>query len=92
MQNRGISPKLVPHVTIRVSGKLFHGHLPYLEQLLRSATECRLWPQLNLEHLEELDRAALFYLIDGEDRDFSIVLCPRFVRDWMEHERDRAVA
>lgn len=92
MQNRGISPKLDPHVTIRVSGKLFHGHLTYLDQLLHSATECRLWPQLNLEHLEELDRAALFYLIDGEGRDFSIVLCPRFVRDWMEHERDRAVA
>jgi hypothetical protein len=92
MQNRGISPKLDTHVTIRVSGKLFHGHLTYLDQLLRSATECRLWPQLSLAHLEELDRAALFYLIDGEDRDFSIVLCPRFVRDWMEHERDRAVA
>jgi hypothetical protein len=92
MKNRGISPRLDSAVTIRVSGKLFQGHLPYLDQLVRSATECRLWPQLNLEHLEELDRAALFYLVDGEDRDFSIVLCPRFVRDWIEHERDRAAA
>ncbi|MGA2743879.1 MAG: hypothetical protein ABSE44_04205 [Candidatus Sulfotelmatobacter sp.] len=92
MQNRGISPKLDTHVTIRVSGKLFQGHLTYLEQLLHSATECRLWPQLNLAHLEELDRAALFYLIDGEDHDFSIVLCPRFVQDWMEHEKGRAAA
>jgi hypothetical protein len=92
MQNRGISPKLDTHVTIRVSGKLFHGHLPYLDQLLHSATDCRLWPQLNLGNLEELDRAALFYLIDGEDRNFSIEFCPRFVRDWMELERDRAVA
>jgi hypothetical protein len=92
MQNRGISPKLDSNVTIRVSGKLFQGHLPYLSQLVRSATECRLWPQLDLAHLEELDRAALFYLIDGENCDFSIVSCPGFIRDWMEHERERAVA
>jgi len=92
MKTRGVSPKLDSHVTIRVSGKLFQGHLPYLEQLVHSATECRLWPQLNLAQLEELDRAALFYLIDGEDRDFSIVLCPRFIRDWIEHERERAAA
>jgi hypothetical protein len=92
MKNRGISPKLDSNVTIRVSGKLFQGHLPYLEQLVHSATECRLWPQLDLAHLEELDRPALFYLIDGEHRDFSIVFCPRFIRDWIEHERDRAVA
>jgi hypothetical protein len=92
MENRGISPSLNPAVTIRVSGKLFQGHLPYLDQLVHSATECRLWPQLNLAHLEELDRPALFYLIDGEDHDFSIVFCPRFIRDWIEHERDRAAA
>jgi hypothetical protein len=97
MKNRSISSKLIsprlnPAVTIRVSGKLFQGHLPYLDQLLQFAIECELWPHLNLAHLEELDRAALFYLIDGEDRDFNILLCPGFVRDWMEHERDRAVA
>ena len=92
MKNRSISPRLDSHVTIRVSGNLFQGHLPYLDQLVRSATECRLWPQLNLAQLEELDRTALFYLIAGADRDFSIVLCPRFVHDWMEHERERAAA
>jgi hypothetical protein len=92
MKSRGISPTFAPHVTIRVSGKLFQGHLLYLEQLVHSAAECRLWPQLNLSHLEELDRAALFYLIDGENRDFSIVACPGFIRDWIEHERDRAAA
>ncbi len=89
MKNRSISPQLDSRVTIRVSGKLFQGHLPYLDELVRSATECQLWPQLNLAHLEELDRAALFYLIDGGDRDFSIVFCPRFIRDWMEHEHER---
>jgi hypothetical protein len=88
----GVSPKLAPHVTIRVSGKLFQGHLEYLDQLVQSASECRLWPQLNLSCLEELDRAALFYLIRGENRDFDIVSCPGFIRDWIEHERDRAVA
>ena len=92
MKSRGISPKFAPHVTIRVSGKLFEGHLAYLDQLVYSAAECRLWPQLNLSHLEELDRAALFYLIDGENRDFSIVSCPRFIRDWIDHEGDRAAA
>jgi hypothetical protein len=39
-----------------------------------------------------LDRAALFYLINGENRDFGIVSCPRFIREWMDHERDQAAA
>jgi hypothetical protein len=92
MNSRGIAPKLAPHVTIRVSGQLFQGHLPYLDQLIHSAAECRLWPLLNLSRLEELDRAALVYLIDGENRDFSIDACPSFIRDWMDHERGRAAA
>jgi len=92
MNSRRISPQLAPQVTIRVSGKLFQGHLPYLEQLVQSAADCRLWPQLNLLHLEELDRAALFYLINGENRDFGIVSCPSFIREWMDHERERAAA
>jgi hypothetical protein len=31
-------------------------------------------------------------LIHGENHDFDIVSCPGFIRDWIEHERDRAVA
>ena len=92
MQSRGASPKLAPSVTIRVSGQLFQGHLPYLAQLVHSAAECHLWPVLNLDRLEELDRPALFYLIDGEDRDFSIDSCPGFIREWINHERERAAA
>jgi len=92
MKNRGIAPKLASHVTIRVSGKLFGGHLPYLDQLVHSAADCRLWPVLNLSHLEELDRPAVFYLIDGESRDFEIAFCPHFVREWMDHERGQAAA
>jgi hypothetical protein len=84
------SPEAVPHITIRVSGKLFAGHLSYLDQLVRSAADCCLWPQLNLAHLKELDRAALLYLSQGENRDFSLVSCPDFIREWMEHERERA--
>ena len=38
--NQGVSPKLAPHITIRVSGKLFEGHLAYLDQLVHSAFEC----------------------------------------------------
>jgi hypothetical protein len=81
-----------PHVTIRVSGKLFQGHLSYLAQLVQSAEECRLWPLLNLDGLEELDRVALLYLAEGENRDFGITRCPNFVREWMEHERESASA
>jgi hypothetical protein len=92
MNNQGVSPKLAPHVTIRVSGKLFQGHLSYLDQLVRSAADCHLWAVLSLSHLEELDRAALLYLVDGEDRDFSIASCPNFVREWMHHEGGRAAA
>jgi hypothetical protein len=92
MSRRNIGPQVTPHVTIRVSGQLFQGHLTYLEHLVQSAAECQLWPLLNLSHLEELDRAALSYLIDGEDRDFAIVSCPSFIREWMQHERERAAA
>jgi len=80
------------HVTIRVSGKLFQGHLSYLDQLVNSATECRLWPLLSLSQLEELDRDALLYLIDGENRQFGIVSCPNFIREWMDHEKERPAA
>jgi len=90
MKSRGISPKPAPHVTIRVSGKLLQGHLAYLDQLVRSAADCRLWPLLNLARLEELDRAALFYLSNGESRDFAIVSCPAFIREWMDHEKEHA--
>ena len=83
MKNYGVSPKPAPAVTIRVAGKLFQGHLTYLDQLVHSAAECSLWPLLNLSHLEELDRAALCYLVNGENRDFGIVSCPNFIREGM---------
>ena len=92
MNTRNPSTQLDPNVTLRVSGKLFQGHLASLDQLLQSAIECRLWPVLNLAHLEELDRAALFYLIDGENFRFGIISCPSFIREWMDHEKERAAA
>ena len=78
------------HVTIRVSGKLFQGHLAYLDQLVRSATECHLWPLLSLSSLEELDRDALLYLLDGENNRFGIISCPNFIREWLDLEKERA--
>ena len=92
MSARGTSPQFTPHVTIRVSGKLFQGHLAYLDQLVQSAAECRLWPVLSLASLEELDREALSYLMEGENRDFGIISCPTFIREWMEHEKYRSAA
>ena len=90
MNARGTSPSLAPHVTIRVSGKLFEGHLSYLDQLVQSATECQLWPLLSLAALEEVDGAALSYLIEGEGRDFGIVSCPSFIRERIEDDKQRA--
>lgn len=81
-----------PNVKIRVSGKLFRGHLEYLDELVRSATDCRLWPLISLSALEELDRTALLYLMDGENRQFGIISCPEFIREWMDHEKQRAAA
>lgn len=81
-----------PTVTIRVSGKLFEGHLSYLDQLIHSAAECRLCPLLNLSQLEQLDRAALLYLMRGDNRAFRMVSCPNFIREWIEHERGQAAA
>jgi hypothetical protein len=92
MNTRNASPKLGPHVTIRVSGKLFQGHLAYLEQLVQSAIDCSLYPLLSLSNLEELDRKALLYLIGGENQRFGIISCPSFVREWMNHEKQRAAA
>lgn len=81
-----------PTITIRIAGKLFQGHLSYLDQLIQSAADCQLWPLLNLTSLEELDRAALLYLIHGEDLAFRIIGCPGFIREWMDHEKERAAA
>ncbi|HEV3510383.1 MAG TPA: hypothetical protein VGS05_01680 [Candidatus Sulfotelmatobacter sp.] len=90
MKTGNTSPRTAAHVTIRVSGKLFEGHLAYLDQFVESATECRLWPLLSLSQLEELDRAALFYLMDGQNFRFGLTSCPGFIREWMDHEKDRA--
>jgi len=90
MNARGTSPSPAPHVTIRVSGKLFDGHLSYLDQLVQSATECHLWPLLSLAALEEVDNEALSYLIEGEGRSFGIISCPDFVRERMDYEKQRA--
>lgn len=90
--SRNTPKQSASHVTIRVSGKLFRGHLESLDHLVQSAAECRLWPNLSLAHLEELDRAALSYLIKGENRKFSIISCPRFIREWMQREGDPAAA
>lgn len=90
MERRDTSPAY--HVTIRVSGKLFKGHLSYLDQLVRSAIECHLEPLLSLAQLQELDREALLYLMDGENRRFQIISCPNFVREWIELEKHRAAA
>ncbi len=92
MSGQGAAHGTNPTVTIRVSGKLFQAHLSYLDQLVQSAADCQLWPLLNLAHLEELDSAALFYLMRGENRDFGIVSCPNFIREWMEHEKERTAA
>ena len=80
------------HITIRVSGKLFHGHLAYLDQLVHSAVECRLWPLLSLSQLDELDRDALLYLLNGEGREFGIISCPNFIREWIDLEKEREAA
>jgi len=92
MSTRSTSSRVPPHITIRVSGKLFEGHLSYLDQLVESAAECHLWPLLSLGQLEEIDRAALFFLMDGADRRFGLISCPDFVSEWMQHERASAAA
>jgi hypothetical protein len=92
MKRRSNVPEPAPHVTIRISGKLFRGHLNYLDQLVDSAAECRLWPLLSLGQLEELDRDALLYLVNGENLRFEIIACPEFVRQQIEGERHREAA
>lgn len=90
MNIRNTSAQPAAHITIRVSGNLFHGHLEYVNRLVESAAECQLWPLLDLVQLEELDHSALLYLMDGENRRFGIIACPTFIREWMDQERARA--
>ena len=82
-----MSDSPTPTVTIRVAGRLFEGQLPYLGQLVQSATECRLWPVLDLVQLAEVDSASVRFLSRGEDRDFAIACCPGFVREWIQRDR-----
>ena len=52
MRNLSAQP-VSPSVTIRVSGSLSQGHLSYLDQLIRSAIDCGLWPALlDMAHLK----------------------------------------
>jgi hypothetical protein len=93
MRNHPISTQRIEAtVTIRISGKLFQGHLSSLDQLIQSAAECHLWPLLSLADLKELDRAAILYLLRGEDSRFALVSCPNFIREWMDNERGQAAA
>ena len=80
------SGSTLPNITIRVSGKLFQGHLAYLDQLVQTAIACDLWALLDLAHLEELDRPAVLYLMRGEGHGFGVVSCPNFIREWMSYE------
>ncbi len=91
MQKLQLSPT-IPNVTIRVSGKLFQDHLSYLDQLVQTAGACELWVMLDLENLEEVDRAALLYLMRGEGYAFDLVSCPNFIREWMSYEFSSRVA
>jgi hypothetical protein len=83
---KALSTSNTPNVTIRVAGKLFQGHLSYLDQLVQTAGACELWVLLDLANLEEMDRAALLYLMRGEGNAFDLMSCPNFVREWLSHE------
>ena len=90
---RNLSSKPVaPTVTINVAGSLSQDHLQHLDQLVATAIECALWPLLDLTRLAEVDKVALTYLIGGEGRDFGIIACPNFIREWMQHESERRTA
>jgi hypothetical protein len=39
-----------------------------------------------------LDRDALLYLLNGENQQFGIISCPNFIREWIDHEKERAAA
>ena len=81
-----------PAVTILVSGQLFQGHLTYLDRAIHSAMECGLWAVVDLQHVVELDRAALYYLVRGEGHEFALSACPDFIQQRMRHERQAAAA
>jgi hypothetical protein len=86
------STSTIPNVTVRVSGKIFQGHLSYLDQLVQTAGACELWVLLDLQNLQEIDRPALLYLMRGEGHAFDLIACPNFIREWMSHEFSRCAA
>jgi len=87
--HKASSTASVPDVTIRVSGKLFQGHLSHLDQLVQTAGASELWILLDLENLQEVDRPAPLYVMRGEGYAFDVISCPNFIREWMSHESVR---
>lgn len=75
------------HVRIYLSGRVSHGRLAYLDELIGIASDSRLKVLLDLEQVTVLDLPAVRYLAEGEGTKFKFTCCPRAIRQWIRREQ-----
>ena len=73
-------------VTLRLSGRLRSEELEQLKTELEGESEGLV---LNLAELKLVDRDAICFLGECEASGIQLEQCHRYVRDWIDRERDR---
>jgi hypothetical protein len=74
-------------VRICLSGRVSHGQLAYLDELIRIADDSRCTVLLDLEQVTVLDLPAMRYLAEVEGIKFEFSCCPSAIRQWIQREQ-----
>lgn len=78
------------HVRIYLSGRVSHGQLAYLDDLIGLASDFRLKVLLDMEQVTVLDLPAVRYLAEGEGTKFKFTCCPPAIQEWIQREQEIA--
>lgn len=78
------------HVRIYLSGRVSHGQLAYLDELIGIASDSRLKVLLDMEQVTVLDLPAVRYLAEGEGTKFKFTCCPPAIQEWIQREQEIA--
>jgi hypothetical protein len=78
------------HVRIYLSGRVSHGRLAYLDELIGIASDSRLKVLLDMEQVTVLDLPAVRYLAEGEGTKFKFTCCPPAIQEWIQREQEIA--
>jgi hypothetical protein len=75
------------YVRICLSGRVSHDQLPYLDELIRIASDSRLTVLFDIEQVTVLDLQVVRYLAEGEGTKFEFSCCPRAIGQWIRREQ-----